>query len=361
MLPTGADVVVSTDGRPYLLAVPEFGPPPVEALLDDPVRVRHLSPQLIRGHSATRADDVYALAVLVLDSFVDDPGVDASTVLRRAAAGQIGDPEAGARRGPVWADATEPVGRTLTTVRDLLAAHPRAREEVDPRTLAGQLTACIPLFDSWVAVQHTLRSQGPRAAWSQAQLALVDDTSPLLLVLAARIAHRHLGRPEQALFLVRSRTATDTGPLTSAAPLHLLFEMDRDLAASPTDHAGVRTDIADAARALYARLAPGPRLETTEPMAAYLYRAGHPGRANRLLNETLKQPHLPTAARAGLRLFVAERYLTEARRAAARAVLDQVHLLLDRAAPDLTAADRADLAARLRGVEYRLRTLPDTP
>lgn len=201
---TPCDVLLR-DGEPVLLAMPKWGIPPPEMLLDHPASVQHMAPEVVRGRAdeaLSAAADLYALGTALISCFVRLPDEGPEDALVRIANGTMYAPERCASRLPFWMQKVEAVDAAVAMARRLVVHQPADRAQADPGSVEEQIRRCIAAMDPVAAVTRLWEAHAGERAIELANDIMLDRASYDLYVLAARISWHGLGRSLDALSLL---------------------------------------------------------------------------------------------------------------------------------------------------------------
>ncbi len=194
-----ADIVFS-NGTPFLLAVPGWGPPPIEALFACPERARFVPPELLcgRGGPAGASGLLFSVVVGLLDCFQQPPPVsDAERLLPRLVKGLALERAVGSRL-PYWVQQRQVaegfLGRLMACV-----APGGAGGATGPLALAQELEELLESMDPSKAAR-ALRTKGQAEdAYNLLLDVFLEEDGYDLRVLAAQIARIDLFRPLEAV------------------------------------------------------------------------------------------------------------------------------------------------------------------
>lgn len=277
--PMPADIVIA-DGRSLLLPLPSWGLPSIGEIFAEPERIAYLAPELVRGAAATaRAGSVFAFAAMALRCFTGLGEGDAGRLLHRAACAALVSDTPDGSRLPFWMRRVEPVKTAYEMLLDLTGRDPATREETDPLDVAALLDRTRDAMDPLTAIRLLHDAGQPRQAVDLAHVALLDDPSYDVLVLAAKIAGDDLRAPLEALSLLeravqaeadRSEAYLEQISVISAGRAGLLRGM--------ADSFAQRLD--ETIRMAFDRLPPRTRRDHAHEMAGYLMGRGAAAEAN---------------------------------------------------------------------------------
>lgn len=331
-LPMPSDIVFTHD-RPHLLAMPTWGAPGVAALFDDPGRIAYLAPEISRGVTDTpgRAQDMFALAVMVLQALCTPPEEPAQELLRRAACSALYPLDRCESRIPLWMRGLEPVRAVLDEATRLTSPDQEARAGADPLELAALLERCARGLDPGSAVLEVREAGDPGGALRLAQTVLMDEPVYEVLLLAADIAWRDLGSPVAGLaYLDRAILTRPERHEAYEAQLELVHSAPREVLShliEAVDEPYVRR-LDDLVLRAFERLPRDRKRPNAHRAARYLLGRGHVGKANRLIYEWLYDGPTLMWWQFDLMLDYAESFLLADR-------LDQAQELIMRTKDDL--------------------------
>lgn len=191
LLPMPADIVLGPADMPLLLAAPFHSDfVGVDALLEEPVRVRYLSPERLRcnTNSPGDADDLFvfiAMTLLAINELTDlSPG---EAILRGANRSLYGSGRLTSSLPP-WMDRVESVREMRAEILRLISVGSNERMRIDPHLLASQLDDWARRSEAYQAISHLRSLDRADEARKLLREILEYDESYELLLLAATIA-----------------------------------------------------------------------------------------------------------------------------------------------------------------------------
>lgn len=202
LLPMPADIAFTSEGKPFLLALPYWGCPRVETVLAEPVTGYYLAPEFICGSRNLDAEnlDRYALGVSLLQGSFRFPAVDdAGALLLRAATGTIFEPANLINVLPYWMEHLKSTKRGRDAIFRLLAKDPEARGPRDLEPLARRLEQWQASMDPKQAALELRNQNKFLEALALLQDTLLTQDSYELLTLTGEISGRFLSRHLEAI------------------------------------------------------------------------------------------------------------------------------------------------------------------
>ncbi len=283
LLPLPADVVLVRGGPACLLPLPFWRLPGPAEVFAEPARGYYLAPELVRGTARPRSNggwerweniDRYALGVALTRCFYQlPPANDPATVLRRVAGGAALDSPALWADLPFWMARARGAAEAREIVALLVHPDPAKRAGLAPRAVADRLADCRRRMEPRAAAEELTNVGNAAEAFALLQDVLQGGESYDLLVQAARVAARHLGRPLQAIDLLERAIARDgERPDAYEEQLRLLVVADRQrpLVALIESHAGAGRQLDDKVLRDFDRLPEPAREELEVGVADYL-------------------------------------------------------------------------------------------
>lgn len=204
LLPMPADIAYDRSGNAYLLAVPQWRLPDVEAIFTEPARALYLPPEFVRGQRGLlpEAMDCYCVGASLLQCFFAVPALDDPVdLLLRAASGTMYQEVDLADSVPFWFNRVWAVKQAIDAAYKLASPHPAVRQTCDLTRLPGELADWLRQMNPKTAAEHLRDNGKPQDAYTLLQDVLATHESYELLVLAGEIAGKYLRRPLEAIDL----------------------------------------------------------------------------------------------------------------------------------------------------------------
>lgn len=191
------------DNLPYLAAMPDWGIPEIEVILQNPQLAMYLPPQLIRGKESytwKNNCDLYSLGVALLQIFYRlSLKLKPEVILAKIANASIFSEDSLESNLPFWTQRVEAFQDAKALIHRVVHRDLKIRAAIDPANLSNQLNEYKQKMDPMVAIKE-LRSSGKfEDAFNLLQDVLLDQGSYELLMLAGEIAFKDLARPLESI------------------------------------------------------------------------------------------------------------------------------------------------------------------
>ncbi len=333
-IPMPSDVVF-VGGTPFLLAMPPWGAPGIDAFLAEPARAHHIAPEVARGLADRPGGsaDLFSVGIMLLLGLVTLPDGDAGRMLHRAACGVTFAWDRPKSRLPFWLQNTRAVQQALQVARGLTDPDPCVRGALDPAELARRLACCPSAMDPVTAVRELSETGRPQEAMELAQAILLDGPSYDILLLAAGIAWRDLGKPLVGLSLLDQAVSIDANRTAAyAEQVKLISDLRTDIVAQLA--AAIDASFAErldrTMETAFRHLPETDQNAQAADLAWYLIERGHLAQANELAYHRLHEGQTELWWRFDLMLAYGETFLRLDRLEEAKQVAERIRTGLRR-------------------------------
>ncbi len=212
LCPLPADLVLDASHQVHLLWLPEWRPPDLESVFDQPARGSYLSPDYVRGipdPGLLRSLDVYALGYLLYQCLYRvEPPTDGPSVLRQKLTGSLSRAE---RRVPFWFEWLPEFEEIEAEIRHMVSSDPARRSAVDLGSFYAKFLDVRSRLNLEGVVAAVKERYGVAVAYLYLHRIMTSENEYDVYLRGARSCTLQLNLPASAIDAYESAIALDPG------------------------------------------------------------------------------------------------------------------------------------------------------